>query len=186
MADDGLDESKRKIIKEFFEKKDDKDFKGFKIQAGPGTGKTTLLSHLITQIIERDGIKSFYILSHTNSSIDTINNKIKNKGYNCDIKTIASFFIESFMMPFSYSILEKIKLNAKIHPNNPYINFLEKISNNFSEKQIEGKDWDTFNYLIFNYLNNDFYFNLFNHLLISKGIKYIFIDEYQDTDLNFI
>lgn len=181
-----LDESKEKIIKEFFERKDDKDFKWFKIQAWPWTWKTTLLSYLITQIIEEDWIKSFYILSHTNSSIDTINNKIKSKWYNCDIKTIASFFIESFVIPFSYSILDKMKWNSDPYLNIQFISFLEKINNSFSEKQIEWKDWEIFNTLVYKYLNNNFYFNIFHNLLVSQWLKYIFIDEHQDTDLNFI
>lgn len=187
MTNNWLDESKEKIIKEFLETKNDKDFKWFKIQAWPWTWKTTLLSHLVAKIIEADWIKSFYILSHTNSSIDTINNKIKSKWYNCDIKTIASFFIESFLMPFSYSILEKLKINSSVFLNAQYINFLEKINNNFSEKQIISKDdWNTFNSIISTHLNDEFYFNLFYNLLLSQWLKYIFIDEYQDTDLNFI
>lgn len=186
MTNNWLDESKKKIIKDFLEAKNNKDFKWFKIQAWPWTWKTTLLSHLVAKIIEADGIKSFYILSHTNSSIDTINNKIKSIWYDCNIKTIASFFIESFVIPFSYSILEKLKISSNIFLNSEYISFLEKINNNFSEKQIEWKDWDIFNSLVSAYLNDEFYFNIFYNLLLSQWLKYIFIDEYQDTDLNFI
>ncbi len=110
MSDKNPDESKQKIINYFFEKKDDENFKWLQIQAWPWTWKTYLLSHIISRYIEEWHNDNFYILSHSNSSIDSISNKVGNKD-NVEIKTVASFFIENFIIPFSYTILENEKLD---------------------------------------------------------------------------
>jgi len=193
MTDNWLDKSKKKIIKEFFEKKDKKKFKWFQIQAWPWTWKTYLLSKIISKYIEEWSNESFYVLSHSNSSIDSISNKIWSKN-SIKIKTIASFYIENFIIPFSYNILKNEKFDHLtiswknywkiefVDTNNIKL-FLKNITNNFSENSIEPNSpwWDILDKIIETFLIEDKYFELFHSFLIQKKIKYFFIDEYQDT-----
>ncbi len=173
MANNWLDESKEIIIKEFFERKDDKDFKWFKIQAWPWTWKTYLLKKVISRLSEELKNQNIFALSFSNSAVDTISTKLE-KNNNIKIKTIASFFIENFIIPFSYTILK----NEKIDQNQKKL--LEKVSNSFSENSIQNSEWEVMNWIIKKYCNES-YFNLFHNIIIQNKIKYIFIDEYQDT-----
>lgn len=169
-----LDESKENIIKEFFERKDDKDFKWFKIQAWPWTWKTYLLKKVISRLSEELKDQNIFALSFSNSAIDTISTKLE-KDNNIKIKTIASFFIENFIIPFSYTILK----NEQIDQFQKEL--LEKVSNSFSENSItSSNEWKIMNWIIKKYCNEG-YFELFHNIIIQNRIKFIFIDEYQDT-----
>jgi len=189
MSDKNPDKSKQEIIDYFFEKKDDESFKWLQIQAWPWTWKTYLLSHIISKYIEEWHDDNFYILSHSNSSIDSISNKIWNKN-NVEIKTVASFFIENFIIPFSYTILENEKLDdlqiyhyGTLLKKEDIKKFLRSITNNFSENNIPPRTnlWNILDWINEKYLWQEKYFNLFHTILIQKWVKYIFIDEYQDT-----
>ncbi len=70
---------------------------------------------------------------------------------------------------------EQINFNEK--------NLLQRITNNFSENNLEtNSQWSTLDLINEKFLWwKEEYFNLFHDILMQKWIKYIFIDEYQDT-----
>lgn len=171
-----LDESKQIIIDDFLKRKDEQCFKWFKIQAWPWTWKTFLLKKILEKLSKELKEQNIFALSFSNSAIDTISTKLLDqKKNNIEIKTIASFFIENFVIPFGYTILmnEKLNLDEK--------KLLNKVSNNFSENNLTNwGEWGVLNWIIKKYCEGK-YFDLFYNIIIQKNIRYIFVDEYQDT-----
>jgi len=191
-TEEKLDESKETIIKDFFSKRDDPYFRWFKIQAWPWTWKTFLLKKILEKLSSELKEQNISAISFSNSAIDTISSKLWHKNTNIQVQTIASFFIENFIIPFGYSILQNEDLKyieykkdweyKKIAENDIKV-FLSQITNNFSENNIKpfSNWWDILNWIIKKYWTKDKYFNLVHKIIIQKNIKYIFIDEYQDT-----
>lgn len=181
-----LNESQNQIVWLFLGNLQSSDFKGIKVQAWPGTGKTTLLIDLIWRISEK---KEIYVMSHMNSAIDIIEQKLKINWINdVKISTIASFLIEYFLVPFSYSILfnEESTFHSVDEDTRKVKNFLEKITKDFLEVDVWSDERHVLYRLVNIFWTQPKYFDAFKNILEKKGVKYIFIDEYLDTESELI
>lgn len=147
------------------------------VQAWPGTWKTTLLVWLVEELINKYKLKKeeILILSHVNSTLATISDRLNKKEiHNIKLQTIASFFIENYLIPFKEVLIKINDTNDKI------INFLKKVGNNFTEDSIVNEEWGIFWNIITNFNLNLLDFS--EKFLKWSSVKYILIDEYQDIE----
>lgn len=186
-------------------------WKSLKVEAYPWAWKTYLITKLIKYV---DLKKEWYIVfSHMNSSISTLESKLKKLNVtNPKVQTLVSFFLSYFLVPlwfkisnenwylFSQSDSDFIERNFYIKPrdlsiklnslNDELVEFINKnlkINKNFWESDIwSSKEWGFVKHLIIYYLKQWKYLKYFVSNLKSEGIKYIFFDEYQDTDIEYI
>ncbi|MFA5917754.1 MAG: AAA family ATPase [Candidatus Gracilibacteria bacterium] len=206
---DSTDDNKKDIFEKFT--KLELGGKSLKVEAYPGAGKTYLITKMIKYVdFKKEG---YVVLSHMNSSISTLESKLK--GLNVSkpkVQTLVSFFISYFLVPLGFKISnengylfsshdsEFIERNFYIKPNdltrrlpglndslNRFINDNLKINKGFGESDIgSNQEWGFIKHLILYYLNQEKYLKYFSSNLKSDGIKYIFFDEYQDTDIEYI
>jgi len=200
-----LNDKQKEIIYKFIQISNSNEKKGILVQAGPWTWKTTLLVWLIETLINEENIKpeEVLVLSHTNSTLDTIQTKLEENWIaGVKIQTVASFFIENYLIPFK----EYLKYNKKfllyietslskngafnkkkerkkykdISTQDLIWQFLNKLWNNFSENNIESIEWEIFWEIINLAEENLLFFS--NKILKGSGVKYILFDEYQDIE----
>ena len=206
---DSSEDNKREIFEKFTRIKlwD----KSLKIEAYPWAWKTYLITKMIKYV---DLKKEWYVVfSHMNSSISTLESKLKWFGINKPkVQTLVSFFISYFLVPlwfkisnenwylFSLADWEFIEKNFYIKPrdlnsriswlNEQFFKFINdnlKINKGFWESDIgSNQEWWFIKHLIKYYLSQEKYLKYFIANLKSDWIKYIFFDEYQDTDIEYI
>lgn len=200
--------------------------KSLKIEAYPWVWKTFLISKLIKLADLRN---EWYIaISHMNSSVDTLEWKLKwLEIKNPNVQTFVSFFLSKFLLSIWFKISNSNEHNFTIDDEkfidknlnsefkkvsedktdrfgrviqtssekirllnialNDFIILNLKTNKWFSESDIDWRnEWWFIKYLIIFYLQKDKYLVFFAKLLKSEWIKYIFIDEYQDTDIEFM
>lgn len=98
--------------------------------AGAGSGKTTLMSKLITSSIIPNG-KNVFCIAFTNAAVDNIVDKVKKKLVsvpdNIKISTIHSFLYQEFIMPYYYFLygkqFERLS-DIELSENNKYNNII--------------------------------------------------------------
>lgn len=206
---DSTDDNKKDIFEKFT--KLELWWKSLKVEAYPWAWKTYLITKMIKYV---DFKKEWYVvLSHMNSSISTLESKLKWLNVSKPkVQTLVSFFISYFLVPLWFKISnenwylfsshdsEFIERNFYIKPNdltrrlpwlndslNRFINDNLKINKGFWESDIwSNQEWWFIKHLILYYLNQEKYLKYFSSNLKSDWIKYIFFDEYQDTDIEYI
>lgn len=157
---------KQEFLEDIYQKEAIEDTsKKLLIKAGPGSGKTTVLTKKIAKII-KNGVNPNDILAitFTKKAANELTQRLTN------ILNLDGLNIHTFHS-FCYEILKKEAQNVGLSPDFQVISEKE---NEFLEKN----DCLTFDELISNTLN------LPLSILEKYKKKYIFIDEYQDIDIN--
>lgn len=206
---DSSHDNKKEIFEKFIQL--ELGWKSLKVEAYPWAWKTYLVTKMIKYVdLEK---KWYVVLSHMNSSISTLESKLKWLNVSRPkVQTLVSFFISYFLVPlwfkisndnwylFSTSDSQFIERNFYIKPSdlsgklswlndslNKFISDNLKINKGFWESDIwSSQEWWFIKHLTLYYLKQEKYLNYFILNLKSDWIKYIFFDEYQDTDIEYI
>lgn len=162
--------------------------------AGAGAGKTTALSEQIIQRYNKEPDKVIYCVSFTNSSVNTITEKLKKNFVsipeNISVSTIHSFLNKEIIAPYYYLLYGKHfkkAINISLPSNQQYkairLKQLEDLNilhvEKFSEKAkfvLKGKSNDK-NIIK---MKREKILDLF-----SNHFGVLFVDEAQDIDSNF-
>jgi hypothetical protein len=125
----------------------------------------------------------FRISKSTSHNFSIDDEEFINKNLNSKFKNISQNKTNRFGNILETSSQKIISINKDL---NNFIDNNLKTNKWFSESDIDWNEWWFIKHLINLYLQKEEYLNFFIKLLKSDWIKYIFIDEYQDTDIEFM
>lgn len=159
------------------------------IEAGPGAGKTySLIKKVLKCLEEVEPYRCIVVITYTNSAKNEILNRLKEKvdiPENLFVGTIHSFFIKFIIKPY-YRL--KVDLNGK---NVKYGEFNKRVGSkneNYKVSSVLNKRYNE-KLLENGCISYDEIINLSEEIIkdlhisksVSKRIKYLFIDEFQDA-----
>ena len=93
--------------------------KNFKIEAGPGSGKTEFLVNHIKNVVQNSGrlscVRKIACITYTNTGVNTILQRLgKSASERVEVSTIHSFLYKNIVKPYSSFIAKEYELNCKL------------------------------------------------------------------------
>ena len=91
----------------------------FKVEAGPGSGKTEFLVNHIKNVVQHSDrlscVRKIACITYTNTGVNTILQRLgKNVSERVEVSTIHSFFYKNIVKPYSTFIAEEYDINCKL------------------------------------------------------------------------
>ena len=167
----------------------------FLLSGGAGSGKTYSLVEIIKTIISKDSSSKIACITYTNAAVKEIKERVNNK--NLSVSTIHDFLwnnIKNFKQELRSSLI--FLINDENTPNIKIKN-VSHIKNDFFENrdrriEIQYKEYLRLKEGIISHdellVLAEYMFRIYPKLcdIVKDRYKYIFIDEYQDTQSNII
>ncbi len=160
----------------------------FLLSGGAGSGKTYSLVQVIKQVIEENPSCKVACMTYTNAAVKEIDERVNHK--NLIVSTIHDFLwdnIKHFQKELKKSLIELMNdEKSKIKkPENT------SISDNYFDEREDGIQYKEYSKIREGIISHDEVLILANHLfknypklcdILKDKFKFIFIDEYQDTN----
>ena len=156
----------------------------FLLSGGAGSGKTYSLVSVIRQVIKENPSAKIACMTYTNAAVKEIEERVNHK--NLKVSTIHDFLwdtIKNFQNELKFALVELAKNEtiSKIYLDNPDITLFEGIKIQYGEYVKLKEGFISHNEVI---ALAEFMFLKYPKLcdILKDKFKFIFIDEYQDTN----